>query len=191
MESEPGTWGCPSEPVPGGNVVTSRLEGTSSTREVMERQVTADLFHELNPVTVRFAREHRRSLGLDQRSEQVAHLIAVIARDLFGGTWDIGAQVRASLGLDPWAAHDGLDDLVNRAHVLRKRINLSKDLEVDQTAQSGDRLDEQRQEPWKSSLPDAPIRFVVFPGMGSRGHVLVKQQVYTVSLQEARARARN
>lgn len=160
--------------------------GSTSTREAIRRQEAAELFEDLHVAAETFARAHRRSLGLDQRGEHIAHLIATFSRCVFGEHWDIGMAVQDAMGIAPDAVSAEFCELVTKANVLRKLLRQSLALEVDDAARLGTHLDPDRQTPWKSSLPNAPIRFVVFPGLLSRGHVVTKQQVYTISLREAR-----
>ncbi|MEC3977173.1 hypothetical protein [Amycolatopsis sp. H20-H5] len=160
----------------------------TSTRDVAARSQVVDLFREMNETVEKFARAHRRSLGLDQRGEQIAYLMASVAEAVFDETRDVDSQVRSRLGIDARGEHRELAQLVERAYVLRDKLRRVDNMRVDFGARAGEIVDGERQEPWKTSIPDAPVRFLVFPGLTSGGNVVVKQQVYTVSLREARLR---
>ncbi|MGW4521091.1 hypothetical protein [Amycolatopsis sp. NPDC004378] len=161
--------------------------GPISTVEAADRAYTAEMFGEVNAYVEAFVRSYRRSAGLDQRGENVATVMATVADCLFGPDVDIAGRVRSRLVITPEACGEAFDAVIARAHVLRSRIRQARDLEVEDTAPVGVLLVPERQEPWKSSTPHAPVRFMVFPGLSSRGRVLVKQQVYTMGLREARS----
>ncbi|WP_216211167.1 hypothetical protein [Amycolatopsis aidingensis] len=144
-------------------------------------------FRELNTVTERFARAHRRSQGLDQRGEQVACLMSTIVRAAFNHQDAPDRAVRTRLGLDLSADLPELHDFVRLLEELQDRIRNGTGMSWDLAARTGGQLDPTWQEPWKTSIPDAPIRLVVFPALrGPSGKVLVKQQVYTVGLRAHR-----
>jgi hypothetical protein len=82
-----------------------------------------------------------------------------------------------------------LDRLVSIARSLRPWIGDPRRMRVDFTATVGSTLDPQVQEPWKTPIPDAPVRWVVFPALIIAEHIVAKQLVYTASYSAARSLA--
>src|SRR6266566_6020670 len=128
----------------------------------MEQAAAVDTFDNLYRHTEQFVRSYQRDRSASQHGEQVSRMIGIIARALLTAE-DPYPAIRAALNAQHDAVYPDLDRLASIARSLRLWIGDPRRMRVDFTATAGSTLDPQVQEPWKTSIPDAPVRWVVFP----------------------------
>lgn len=161
--------------------------GGSSNNAVLRHQELAEKFRFLMEQDVlRFVAEGVREYDRRAREAARAAMTREVCRALF-----LGSDPRPA---DVWQAHphsrmrshpgrqleDFIEGLAESARALRREIaELPGEQLWDFEFVPGESLDKSRQQVWRGSQPDLPVRDVIVPGYVLGERVLVLQQVLT------------
>jgi hypothetical protein len=159
-----------------------------TTTRAVEHTHIVTAFVELTTEAERLVRAHHRRNGRSQKGELVARLIAAITAQVLQSTLETTRALRSALNASDSDTVDdlALASLITNAENLKRRIaTIGNTMTWDFAAVIGVPPDLAIQEPWKTSLPDAPVRAVVSPALRLNGQVIVRQQVYTMTLRES------